>query len=85
MLSVYGADHPGIVAEVARTVAQHNGNITDMNTRVVGSGEHPIYVMVLEIQLSEAQQADQLRQALEQLKPLLGVDLTFRPLESVTF
>ena len=47
MLSVYGADHPGIVAQVARTVAQHQGNITDMNTRVVGSGERPIYVMVL--------------------------------------
>jgi glycine cleavage system transcriptional repressor len=30
ILSVYGADHPGIVAQVARTVAQHQGNITDM-------------------------------------------------------
>lgn len=85
MLSVYGADHPGIVAQVARTVAQHNGNITDMNTRVIGPGDVPVYVMVLEIQLAEAQQADQLRLALEQLKPVLGVDLTFRPLESVTF
>jgi Glycine cleavage system regulatory protein len=85
MLSVYGADHPGIVAQVARTVAQHRGNITDMNTRVIGSGKVPVYVMVLEIQLQETPQADQLRQALEQLKPLLGVDLTFRPLESVTF
>ena len=85
ILSVYGADHPGIVAQVARTVARHQGNITDMNTRVVGSGDRPIYVMVLEVQLPEAQQADQLRQALEELKPLLGVDLTFRLLESVTF
>ncbi len=85
MLSVYGADHPGIVAQVARTVAHHGGNITDMNTRVIGSGDAPVYVMVLEIQLQAAQQADQLRQALEELKPLLGVDLTFRPLESVTF
>lgn len=85
MLSVYGADHPGIVAQVARTVAQHEGNITDMNTRVIGSGRLPVYVMVLEIQLKEPQQAERLGQALEQLKPLLGVDLTFRPLESVTF
>ena len=85
MLSVYGADHPGIVAQVARTVAHHGGNITDMNTRVIGSGNMPVYVMVLEIQLEAAQQAEQLRHALEELKPLLGVDLTFRPLESVTF
>ena len=31
ILSVYGADHPGIVAQVARTVARHQGNITDMS------------------------------------------------------
>jgi glycine cleavage system transcriptional repressor len=37
MLSVYGADHPGIVAKVTRVVADHGGNITDMNTRVIGS------------------------------------------------
>ena len=85
MLSVYGADHPGIVAQVASTVAQQGGNITDMNTRVIGSGEVPVYVMVLEIQLPQPQQAEALRQALDALKPLLGVDLTLRPLESVTF
>ncbi|MBX3123480.1 MAG: ACT domain-containing protein [Nitrospira sp.] len=85
MLSVYGADHPGIVAQVARTVADQGGNITDMNTRVIGSGEVPVYVMVLEIQLPQDRRSDQLKQALEALKPLLGVDLTFRPLDSVTF
>ncbi|MGC3976132.1 MAG: ACT domain-containing protein [Nitrospira sp.] len=85
MLSVYGADHPGIVAQVARTVAEEGGNITDMNTRVIGSGEVPVYVMVLEIQLPQDRQVDHLKQALETLKPLLGVDLTFRPLDSVTF
>ena len=85
MLSVYGADHPGIVAQVARTVADHGANITDMNTRVIGSGEVPVYVMILEIQLPQDRQADQLKHALEALKPLLGVDLTFRPLDSVTF
>lgn len=85
MLSVYGADHPGIVAHVARTVADFGGNITDMNTRVIGSGEVPVYVMVLEIQLPQDRQAGPLKQALEALKPLLGVDLTFRPLDNVTF
>ncbi len=85
MLSVYGADHPGIVAQVARTVAQQGGNITDMNTRVIGSGDVPVYVMVLEIQLPQPGQAESLRQALDTLKPLLGVDLSFRPLETVTF
>jgi glycine cleavage system transcriptional repressor len=83
MLSVYGADHPGIVAQVARTVADHGGNITDMNTRVIGSDDRPVYTMILEVQLPAGSQPEVLGQALDRLKPSLGVDLTFRPLEQV--
>jgi glycine cleavage system transcriptional repressor len=83
MLSVYGADHPGIVARVARTVADHGGNITDVNTRVIGPAERPVYVMILEIQMTSGAQPEPLQDALEQLRPTLGVDLTFRALESV--
>lgn len=83
MLSVYGADHPGIVAQVTRVVADHGGNITDMNTRVIGAADRPVYVMVLEVHLQEGSQPEPLQQALDRLKPTLGVDLTFRPMESV--
>jgi len=83
MLSVYGADHPGIVAKVARTVSDNQGNITVMNTRVIGTADKPVYVMVLEIKLPDGASPDALRQALTRLKPSLGVDLTFRQLESV--
>lgn len=83
MLSVYGADHLGIVAHVARVVADHGGNITDVNTRVVGSAERPVYIMILEIQLTPGSSPDPLQEALEQLKPSLGVDVTFRLLDQV--
>jgi glycine cleavage system transcriptional repressor len=85
MLSVYGADHPGIVAQVARVVADHGGNITDVNTRVVGAAERPVYIMILEIQLTPGSRMEPLQEALEHLKPSLGVDLTFRALEQVRF
>lgn len=83
MLSVYGADHPGIVAQVARVVADHGGNITDVNTRVIGAADRPVYVMILEIQMPAGPHAEVLGHALDRLKPALGVDLTFRPLERV--
>jgi glycine cleavage system transcriptional repressor len=83
MLSVYGADHPGIVAQIARVVADHGGNITDMNTRVIGAGDQPVYTMILEVQMPAGSQPEALGQALNGLKPSLGVDLTFRPLEQV--
>ncbi|GIW54957.1 MAG: hypothetical protein KatS3mg082_1361 [Nitrospiraceae bacterium] len=55
-------------------MADHGGNITDMNTRVIGSEDRPVYVMILEIQLLEGARPDALEQALERLKPTLGVE-----------
>ena len=83
MLSVYGADRPGIVAKVARVVADHGGNITDMNTRVIGTPERPVYVMLLEVVLSATQGPQPLDMALAELKTSLDVDVSFRALEPV--
>ena len=81
MLSVYGADRPGIVAKVARVVADHGGNITDMNTRVIGAPDRPVYVMLLEVLLTGAQGPLPLETALAELKTSLDVDVSFRALE----
>jgi len=85
MLSVYGADRPGIVAKVARIVADHDGNITDVNTRVIGTPEQPVYVMLLEVLLPPDQEPVQLERALEALKSSLGVDVSLRTIEQLRF
>ncbi|MDR2400609.1 MAG: transcriptional regulator [Deferribacteraceae bacterium] len=46
LISVYGADKPGIVFTIADTLAQERINIVDLQTRISG-----VYVMVLEISL----------------------------------
>jgi glycine cleavage system transcriptional repressor len=45
-VTVYGADHPGIVAAVARALADAQINVCDLRTRLTGEG---VYVMVMEI------------------------------------
>jgi glycine cleavage system transcriptional repressor len=85
MLSVYGADRPGIVAKVARIVANHAGNITDVNTRVIGTPERPVYVMLLEVLLPPEQEPVHLERALEALKSSLGVDVSLRTIEQLRF
>jgi glycine cleavage system transcriptional repressor len=45
-VSVYGADHPGIVASVARALADAQVNVVDLRTRL---GEDGLYVMVMEV------------------------------------
>jgi glycine cleavage system transcriptional repressor len=47
VLSVYGGDHPGIVAGVAEALARLGVNITDLQTRLAGK----VYVMLLELVL----------------------------------
>jgi len=48
LITVFGADHPGIVAPVARLLADHQVNVTDLSTEVVGSPDKPVYAMVIE-------------------------------------
>ena len=56
-LTVHGADRPGIVAELARTVARFGGNITDLTCRLAGG----LYVVTVEVDLPST---DGLEQAL---------------------
>jgi len=78
LLSVYGADKPGIVHRVASRLAARGVNITDMDTRVAGAEDAPIYVMLLEVAAGEADLAGDLAA----LRGELGVDIALHPLES---
>lgn len=49
VLTVYGPDRPGIVHETARLLADLEVNITDLRTRRTGSGESPLYTLIMEI------------------------------------
>lgn len=54
VLTVYGADRPGIVHAVSAALAEARVNITDLETKLTGSPEAPVYVMVLEVALGTA-------------------------------
>jgi predicted amino acid-binding ACT domain protein len=54
VLSVYGADHPGIVHAVAAALAGLGVNITDLETRLTSAGDAPVYVMLMELALGDA-------------------------------
>jgi glycine cleavage system transcriptional repressor len=44
-VSVYGADRPGIVAEVTHVLKRYDFHILDLESDVAGTEEKPIYVM----------------------------------------
>jgi len=83
VLSVYGADRPGIVAEATAALAERGVNVTDLTTRVL-DGERSVYAMLLEVALPPAGSAAQalaadLRRALE------GVEVSVSELDVTTF
>ena len=78
VLTVYGADKPGILFQVASVIADEGVNITDLNSRLVGVDE-PVYALMLE--LAVPGNVVELEQRLVEVAANLGVDLTLRPRE----
>jgi glycine cleavage system transcriptional repressor len=81
VLSVYGADKPGIVFQVAQVLSKHAVNMLDLDTRLVGRAGRPIYAMLLEVQLPDGLAEQQLREDLDALGRSLLVDISLRPIE----
>ena len=78
-ISVYGADHPGIVHGVAATLAGQGVNVVGMSTRVVGEEEDALYVMLLEVALPEGLGEERLEGLLGEVARAQGVDVSVRP------
>ena len=78
LLTVYGADRPGIVYAVASRLSARGVNITDMDTRVAGSHDAPVYVMLLEAAAGDAD----LTEDLQSLRAELGVTITAQALDA---
>ena len=76
MVSVYGADQPGIVFKVTQLLADSGVNITALSSRVIGSDDQPVYALMLEVaaETDVASQVDALREQ-------LNMDVTVHPID----
>jgi len=83
MISVYGADKPGIVYRVAKLLGDHQINITDLNTKLIGSAERPVYVMMIEAVLRAGQSVEEIEEWMEAVKRELEVDISVRSITPV--
>jgi glycine cleavage system transcriptional repressor len=78
-VSVYGADHPGIVHAVAAALAGAGVNITDLSTRLVGEEGEPLYVMLLEVAAPQGVDPERLLDAVAREQSL---SFSVRPVEA---
>lgn len=83
ILSVYGSDRPGILAGVARVLADAGVNITDVESRLLGEDTAPVYALVIECAVPA--DLEDLEQRLAAVCAELGVDHTLRALDTETY
>jgi len=81
-VSVYGADHPGIVHGMASLLAERSVNIVDLSTRMVGTPDSLAYTMVLEVTLPPGADPHGLEQDLAAKATELGVTCRLHPSEA---
>jgi glycine cleavage system transcriptional repressor len=82
VVSVHGADHPGILAAVTRALADAGVNVHDLHTRLVGEADgRPLYVMFMEVAPPEGLAEDDLRALLRDAARSQDVDVSLQPLE----
>ncbi len=80
-ITVYGADRPGIVAQVTGALAEAGLNILDLESDVGGTREAPLYLLHLEGQALRG--VAPLQAALERVREAVGVEVSLQPVEAV--
>ncbi len=85
VISVIGADKPGIVHHVAKLLASHEANITDVETKCIGKGDRIVYAMILEANIPVNVNIGKLEGEFGDLAKKLSVEINLKPIESLTF
>jgi glycine cleavage system transcriptional repressor len=83
MISVYGADKPGIVYRVAKELGDRKINITDLNTKLIGEKGTPVYVMMIEAVLNPGVEIEDVENWMADLKDKMKVDISVRSITPV--
>lgn len=82
-ITVYGADQPGIVYHVTRKLADQQINILDLQTKLAGTEQNPVYIMLLEAALPENISVSTVEAMLAGLKDELKVEIGVRLITTV--
>jgi glycine cleavage system transcriptional repressor len=76
IVSVHGADHPGIVAAVTRVLADAGVNVCDLQTRLA----RDLYVMIMDVAVPPG--IDELDERLQAVAAEQDVAITLRPIDA---
>ena len=82
LISVYGADRPGIVFRVSDLLARAGLNITDVHSHRSARGGPSLYLLLLEVEMPLRRSIPTLERQLKRIAKRLGVEVSVRPTEA---
>ena len=82
-ISVLGKDRAGIVYAISKLLADLKLNITDLNSKIIGTGKKTSYALALEVDIPGP--PTRLKTQLAKLQKKLGVRISINSLDSVRF
>ena len=86
IVSVFGKDRSGIVYHVSKLLAQMRLNITDLNSKITGSGAKTAYTLILEVDVPRSiRLINRLKRAFNVLQKKLRVHIALSPAEPIQF
>jgi len=83
VITLYGADHPGIVNAITSALAERGVNITDLDTHLVGEETERTYMMILEVSVPSSLTGGKLETSLREVAREQKLELTVRLLEQI--
>lgn len=84
VISIYGSDKPGIVYKVTKFLGEKKINIVDLQTKVAGREDSPLYIMVLEVNIPDFNDEKWII-SLKKISDELGTDIHVRQIETYEF
>ena len=84
IVTLYGADHPGIVHAATTALAERGVGITDLATKLAGEGGDgpPLYALMMEIAPPPDVAAGEIEDALRRVGEEQGVEVSLRALDA---
>jgi glycine cleavage system transcriptional repressor len=84
IVTLYGADHPGIMHAATSALAERDVDITDLTTKLAGEGGDtpPLYTLMMEIAPPAGLPASELEEALRRVGEEQGVEVSLRALDA---
>ena len=83
IISVSGKDRAGIVYRVSKLLARNRINITDLNSRIIGSGKGAGYALILEADLPQNERLQKrLLGSFKALERTIKMTIILTPLET---